>query len=216
MTRERWSAIGAPCVAVVMMLGACSSSSTDDDAGAVTASTVDEDEQTINSLTEELDEQTARADEAQAQLDDIAAMFPVTVTASLENYDLVGAYTLSMTEAYCDGFPTCGVPRPDVRADIIKGTNGLELKVPNVLTAGLFDVNGSLFAVVDSNQILEPCGATTRTARVSITIFADGVSIAEDGTQSLTGLGASLLISADELDTCSAGVVFFAATLTPV
>ena len=87
--------------------------------------------------------------------------------------------------------------------------------MPNVLTAGLFDVNGALFAVTDSNLILEPCGTTQHDARVSITIFADGVEVAADGTRTLTGLGASLLVSADAVDDCSDGVVFFAATLTP-
>ncbi len=198
--RRKWARTAVAsrvAVALVVSLGGCSS-----DGGT-------------SSEQDELAAQTARADAAEAKLAEVAGQFPITVTASLEGYDLIGAYTLSLTEAYCAGLSTCGVRRPDVRADIIQGANGLELKVPNVLTAGLFDVNGSLFAVIDSDLILEPCGATSRNARVSITIFADGVKVELDETRSLTGLGASLLVSADAVGDCSAGVVFFAATLTP-
>ena len=218
--RKRWRSAAAGCAAaaLVLALGACSSD--DDgtaatDAAASTPVTTSAEEAQIAELEAEVSLQTKRADDLQAQLDALSAQFPITVTASLEGYNLIGAYTLSMTEAYCAGLPTCGTPRPDVRADIIQGTNGLELKVPTVLTAGLFDVNGSLFAVTDSDQILAPCGTTPRIARVSITIFADGVKIEEDGTRSLTGLGASLLVSADAVGDCPDGVVFFAATLTP-
>jgi hypothetical protein len=138
------------------------------------------------------------------------------VTASLEGFDLTGGYTMSLTEAYCGGLSTCGKPRPDVNATIVQGSNGLELEIPTVLTAGLFVVNGSLFAVTDSDQILDPCGATPRISRVSITLFADGVSVAQDGARTLSGLGASLLVSTPAVDDCPEGVVFFAASLTPV
>jgi len=198
---RRWRTIGASCAAVALAvsLGACSS---DDDASATTDTA--------------LAAETARADALQLQLDQVTAQFPITVTASLADFDVIGAYTLTLTQAYCEGLDACGVPRPAIRADIVQGSNGLELKIPNVLTAGLFDVNGSLFAVTDSDQILEPCGTTTRNARISITIFADGIEIAEDGKQTLTGMGASLLVSTDAVDDCTDGVVFFAATLTPV
>ena len=219
--RKRARRAGASFVALALVfaLGACGSDDGDTAAttagGASTASTVSEQDATIAALNAEVAAQTKRADEAEAKLAELGAQFPITVTASLKGYDLVGAYTLSSTEAYCAGLPTCGAKRPDVRADIIQGANGLELKIPNVLTAGLFDVNGSLFAVTDSDRILDPCGTTPRNARVSITIFADGIKIQADGTRSLTGLGASLLISGDAVGDCPAGVVFFAATLKP-
>ena len=201
--------------------------------------TISENEQTISDLNtqvatvedtnaqteEQLAAETARADDAEAQLaelqaeiDAFAEQFPVTITASLEPYanSLVGAYTLTLTEAYCDALPTCGTQRPAVRADIIQGANGLELQVPNVFTTGLFMVEGSLFGVTDSNQILPACpDGTPVNSQVSSTIFADGVTIDEDGTQTLSGLGASVLVAANPAGDCGPGNVFFNGTLTP-
>jgi hypothetical protein len=122
---------------------------------------------------------------------------------------------MSLTEAFCASLPTCGQPRPIVRADIIQGANGLELRVPTVLTAGLFALEGSLFAVTGSDLIVPPCNGTPRTAQVSVTLFEDGLSIASDGSRELTGLGASLMVHAPATDACEEGDVFFSATLTP-
>ena len=151
----------------------------------------------------------------EAQLAEMQAMFPIEITDSLEGYDVVGGYTMSLQQAYCDGLPDCNKPQPDVHADIIQGKNGLELQIPNVLTTGLFAVSGSLFAVTDSDQITDPCGSTERNSRVSITIFPGGQSVAADGTQTLTALGASLLVEVNETGYCGEGVIFFAAQLVP-
>ena len=124
---------------------------------------------------------------------------------------------MHLTEAFCDGLPTCGQPRPDVRADIIQGPNGLELQVPNVFTTGLFMVEGSLFGVTDSDLIVGPCADGTPTnSQVSTTIFANGIVVDADGTQTLAGLGASLFVAVNPAGSCGAGNIFFAATLTPV
>jgi hypothetical protein len=168
-------------------------------------------------LAASMETETARADTAEATLADIAELFPATVDSSIDGFDLIGAYTLSLTEAYCNSLSTCGQRRTDVRADIIQGPNGLVLQVPTVFNTGLFAIQGSLFGVTDSTLILAPCpGASERNARVSVTIFADGVTIAADGTKTLTGLGTSILVSGDAAGDCGAGVVFFAGNLTPV
>ena len=197
------------CVVAAMLtvtLGACGS---DDEANDDAAATIDD-------LEDQLAAETDRADDAEAKLELISSQFPIEVTASLEEFDLIGAYTMKLTEAYCAGLAQCGRSgQNDIRADIIQGSNGLELQIPSVLTAGLFAINGSLFAVTDSDQIVDPCGATPRAARVSTTIFADGISVADDGTRTLTGLGASLLVSVGALEGCEEGVVFYAASLTP-
>lgn len=208
VSRRRVRSISG-CVAaatLILSLGACSRT---DDANDDAAATIDD-------LEDQLAAETDRADDAEAKLELLSSQFPIEVTASLEEFDLIGAYTMKLTEAYCAGLPQCGRSgQNDIRADIIQGSNGLELKIPSVLTAGLFAINGSLFAVTDSDQIVDPCGATTRLARVSTTIFADGISIAADGTRTLTGLGASLLVSAGAVEGCEEGVVFYAASLTP-
>jgi hypothetical protein len=201
--------------------------------------TIADQEQQISDLTAEVDTanqtaataqalaqtETARADKAesdlsdlQTQVDDFEATFPVTIPASLEPFtdSLVGAYTLKLTEAFCDGLATCGAARPDVRADIIQGPNGLQLQIPNVFTTGLFMVTGSLFGVTDSNLIVPPCADGTETnSQVSTTIFADGVTIDTDGTQTLSGLGASVFVAVNPAGSCGAGNVFFAGHLTP-
>ena len=171
------------------------------------------------------DSEKTRADQAesdlaalQTQVDDFKAEFPVTITASLEPFtnDLVGGYTMTLTEAYCAALPTCGQPRQPVHADIIQGPNGLQLQIPNVFTTGLFMVEGSLFGVTASNQLAYPCTDGTPTnAQVSITIFASGIDVAVDGTESLEGLGASVIVSAAPAGTCGPGTIFFSSTLTP-
>ena len=164
---------------------------------------------------------TAESDLAalQTQVDDFTALFPVTVSSSLQPYadSLVGAYTLHLTEAFCDGISTCGQPRPEIRSDIIQGPNGLQLQVPNVFTTGLFMIEGALFGVTDSNLIVGPCTDGTQTnSQVSTTIFANDVIVAEDGTQSLSGLRASVFVAVNPAGSCGAGNVFFSGTLTPV
>jgi hypothetical protein len=99
---------------------------------------------------------------------------------------------------------------------MIQGSNGLELQVPNVFTAGLLSINGSPFAVTDSDQILQACGDTPINAQISITMFADGVTFQEVGTKTLSGIGASLLVAGDPAGDCGAGNVFHAAELLPV
>jgi hypothetical protein len=170
--------------------------------------------------------ETTRADTAeadltalQAQVDAFTANFPVTIPASLEPFanSLVGAYDMTLTEAFCDGLATCGQQRAPVRADIIQGPAGLQLQVPNVFTTGLFMVQGSLFGVTDSNLIVGPCADGTQTnSQVSTTIFADGITVAADGTQTLSGLGASVFVAVNPAGSCGAGNIFFAAKLTPV
>ncbi len=187
---------------------------------------VDTAEAAATDLQTQLDDETARADgaeaslaEVQAEIEEFQSNFPVTISASLVGYedDLIGAYTLELDEAFCDALPTCGATRAPVRADIIQGVNGLELQVPNVFTTGLFMVEGSLFGVTDSNQILPACpDGSPVNAQVSTTIFADGVTIEADGTQSLTALGASVLVASDPAGECGPGNVFFSGDLTRV
>jgi hypothetical protein len=220
-------------------------SSAQDELAAVEASlddanaTISDQEQQISDLNAEVETanqaatdaqataeaESARAEQAESDLADLQAQvdafvenFPVTIAASLEPYanDLVGAYTLHLTEAFCDDLPTCGAERPEVRADIIQGANGLELQVPNVFTTGLFMIEGSLFGVTDSNLIVGPCADGTETnSQVSTTIFADGITVDSEGQQTLSGLGASVFVAVNPAGSCGPGNIFFAGTLTP-
>ena len=191
-----WKSSGACAIAVVLIAGLAACGGTSDDSDADRA-----------------DVQTTQANDSSESTASVD--FPIAIDASLEDFDVVGRYNLSMTEAYCDGLPNCGTNPPDVRADIVQGSNGLELQVQNMFVAGLFSINGSLFAVTDSDQILPPCGETAVNSQISITMFADGIAIDEDGTKSLTGIGASLLVAGDPAGDCDAGNVFYDAELIP-
>jgi hypothetical protein len=191
-----WKSSGACAIAVVLIAGLAACGGTSDDSDADRA-----------------DVQTTQADDSSEST--VSVDFPIAIDASLEDFDVVGRYNLSMTEAYCDGLPNCGTNPADVRADIVQGSNGLELQVQNLFVAGLFSINGSLFAVTDSDQILQPCGETAVNAQISITMFADGVTIDEDDTRTLTRIGASLLVAGDPAGDCDAGNVFYDAELIP-
>jgi len=123
---------------------------------------------------------------------------------------------MRLTEAYCAALPTCGTARANVRADIIQGPDGLQLQVPGLLTTGLYAVEGSLFGVTATDQIVAGCDGEIRRSQVATTIFADGVVVNDDGRRRLSGLGASLLVTADASGSCGPGDVFFSVDLTPL
>ncbi len=171
-------------------------------------------------LTTELEAQAAAAAEAQATIDAFLAFLPATVSSDIVgptvaqyNFDPIGAYTMKLTEAYCAALSVCGTARPDVRADIIQGPNGLQLQVPGLLTTGLFAIEGSLFGVTATDQIVPGCDGQLRRTQVATTIFADGVIINPDGTRTLSGLGASLLVTGDASGSCGPGDVFYSVDL---
>ena len=81
-------------------------------------------------LTASLAAETKRADDAEAQIAAAVGKFPVTVTASTDEFNVIGSYNMTFTEAFCQGVPQCGTERPVVNARIIQGSNGLEIDVP--------------------------------------------------------------------------------------
>jgi hypothetical protein len=171
-------------------------------------------------LTAEVETQAAAAAEAQGLIDAFLAFLPATVSSDIVgptvaqyNFDPIGAYTMRLTEAYCAALPICGTQRPEVRADIIQGPNGLQLQVPGLLTTGLFAIEGSLFGVTATDQIVPGCDGELRRTQVATTIFADGVVINPDGTRTLSGLGASLLVTGDASGSCGPGDVFYSVDL---
>jgi hypothetical protein len=159
--------------------------------------------------------ETARADEAEATLAEITEIFPVRIDASVTSFEMIGRYTTNFTEAFCEGLPTCGTPRPPVTAEITQGPVGLILTIPGAFSTGLLSVNGNLTAGTDSNEIVQ-CNGAPRRARVIVTMFADGVSIDSDNNRTLDQLGAGIFVMADPVDDCPAASVFLATNLTPI
>lgn len=166
-------------------------------------------------LAAQLEVQTLRADGAEATLSNIAAEFPVTISAALTpEFDPIGNYTMSFAEAYCEGTPTCGNPPAPIGVQIIQGVNGLELVVPGLFTAGLLGVSGELVAGSDSNTIAS-CGDQPVSTRVLTTLFGEGVIIDIEGNRTLSGLAASVFVQAAASEACPAISVFYGAELVP-
>jgi len=169
----------------------------------------------VDQLTTQLAAETKRADDAEAQIAAAAAKFPATVTASVDEFNVVGSYNMTFTEAFCTGVPQCGTPRPVVNANITQGANGLEISVPTVITTGLLDVKGNLIAGNDTDQILV-CNGAPRNARVLITLFVNAVTVDSAGTKTLNSLGASVFIEQhDTSNGCPDVSVFYGAQLVP-
>jgi len=189
-----------------------------DDSNATASSLAAENDATKaqnDQLTTQLATETKRADDAEAQIAAAAAKFPVTVTASVDEFNVVGSYNMTFTEAFCTGVPQCGTARPVVNANITQGSNGLEISVPTVITTGLLDVKGNLIAGNDTDQILV-CNGAPRNARVLITLFVNGVTIDSTGAKTLNSLGASVFIEQhDTSNGCPDVSVFYGAQLVP-
>lgn len=157
-----------------------------------------------------------RADAAQAQLDDLAALFPMKFDTTLAGVDLVGTYDVKFTEVYCNGFGTCGV-LPPVNEVVIQETpeGWLRLMIPGFTSTALHRVDGGLYAITDSSADAFACGTTARAARVAVTMFGHGLTVADNGAHQITDLGGSLTVEAPAAAGCPAGLAFYGVSMTP-
>jgi hypothetical protein len=161
--------------------------------------------------------ETARADAAEAQVEAFTNLFPVVVESTLEGIDLeqAGTYNLTWSEAYCDTFSTCGTLPVTTQATIVlTPENFLRIQVPGIIDAGLFAVDGSLYGITDSPTALPPCpDGTPRRARITMTIYADDISVDAEGNRTVVGLAGSITVDAPDLGDCSGGLVFYGVEL---
>jgi uncharacterized protein YoxC len=164
----------------------------------------------------DLVDQTQRTSTVVAERDALATLFPIDFDASLVGVDLVGTYDVDLTRAYCEGFATCAT-LPPVDEFAIRATpeGWLELVIDDFVTAGLYRVDGALYAIADSTTAVAACAGTARVARVAVTMYANGLTVADDGTTQVTDLGASLTLQAPATSTCPAGLAFYGAQVTP-
>ena len=148
--------------------------------------------------------------------DVLAGLFPMRLNTSLDVAAAVGTYDIDYTQAYCDGFATCGtVPIVDEITIRQTTTGGLEMTMENYPTAGLRAVDGVLYAVFDSTTAVPACNGATRVARVTVTVFANAVDVADTGIAEVGDLRASMTVQAPETGSCVAGTALYAAQLTP-
>lgn len=162
-----------------------------------------------------LTEAEARATAAEETLSAIGDEFPVTIDSLITDFDPTGRYAVTFTESFCDGLENCGTERPPAEAQIVQGSNGLELNVTGAFSAGLLRSSGQLMAVTDSDTMVT-CNGAPRVTRVSVTVFGLSVIIDETGTQQLDQIGASVEVRADPFNGCDFGAVLYGAILTPI
>lgn len=168
----------------------------------------------IEGLTERAETAEARV----AEVEEIVGQFPIALDSSLIPDDMPGTYRIEFSEAYCDGFDTCGTPPAPAEATVyFTDEQFLRIGVDGILDAGLFALDGSLYGITDSFTALAPCGETQRRARITMTMYAGSISVLEDGTRVVNDLNASITIDAPaEGPDCPSGLVFYASSLTPV
>lgn len=168
----------------------------------------------------DLDEAVERAETAEArvaEIEEVAGQFPIQLDSSLIPDDMPGTYSINFQEAYCDpGFVLCGTtPQQNVAEIYFDDDEFLRIRVDDVLDAGLFALDGSLYGITDATSTLPSCSGAERRARVTVTMFAGSVSVLEDGTRVVDDVNASITLDAPgDGGDCPGGLQFFASTLT--
>lgn len=158
-----------------------------------------------------------RAVSAEQERDALLDLFPIEFESSLQGVDLAGDWNLSWDEAYCIAFPTCGNNPAFGRITINETPEGwLRVRADGVFDAGLFEVEGALYAVTESRTAAPACGAEQRVAHVGLTLYAHDVSITEDGAHTIEDLAATYVVEAPATGTCPAGLAVYSAQLTSV
>lgn len=166
-------------------------------------------------LSTQLAAETERADEAEGTLEGIASIFPVTIDSSLDNSVIAGTWNIRYEEVYCDTYAFCGtIPRVGQATIATTPERFLRLDIPGILSAGLFSVSGSLYGITDSTQLVAPCENGPRIARLTVTLYADGVTLTVDGTRTVQEMAASITVASPNEDGCPGGLVFYGAQLT--
>lgn len=157
-----------------------------------------------------------RAVRAEAERDALLELFPIEFESSLRDVDMTGDWNVGWDEAYCTAFPTCGSDPGFGRITITETPEGwLRVRADGVFEAGLFDVEGALYAITESRTAAPACGADQRVAHVGLTLYASEMIVAEDGTHAFEDLGATYVVEAPATGTCPAGVAVYGAELTP-
>ncbi|MFP5488147.1 MAG: hypothetical protein ACLGHQ_07565 [Acidimicrobiia bacterium] len=158
-----------------------------------------------------------RAVSAEQERDTLLDLFPIEFESSLHGVDLTGDWNLSWDEAYCNAFPTCGSNPAFGRISITETPQRwLRVEADGVFDAGLFEVEGALYAITQSRTAAPACGLDQRVAHVGLTLYAHDVSVLEDGSHVIDDLAATYVVEAPPTAACPAAVAVYSAALTPV
>ncbi len=187
----------------------------EEELGAAVSRTATLDER-IAALDAEITALEIRAVTAEQARDELADLFPIAFATTVGDISLVGEWDVDLAEAYCDGFPTCGTAPAFDTLSIVETPQGwLRVEIDGVLDAGLYRVDGALYAIAPSTTAVPACDGSPRTATVSLTLYPHGVSVADDGTHRVTDLGISMLVQAPSTGSCPAGTSFYGGSVTP-
>jgi len=169
--------------------------------------------ETVSELETLAESETIRADNAEAEVQEFSDLFPVVVESTLAGIELdqEGTWNLDWHESYCD-FDFCPLTPTTPQATFARTPEDfLRVVVPGVLDAGIFAVDGSLYAIVDSDTTaLPPCpDGTPRDTRVTMTVYADDIRVNLDGSREVTGLEGAITLDARTNGDCTGGVAFY-------
>ena len=158
-----------------------------------------------------------RAVTAEQERDALLELFPIEFDSSLHGVDVAGTWSIRWDEAYCSGLPTCGILPSFSRLTITETPeNWLRVSATGVFDAGLFEVEGALYAITASPTAAPACGTEPRPANVGLTIYANTLTVADDGTHAIEDLGATFVVDAPATAPCAAGVAVYSAELQAI
>ncbi|CAN5491943.1 hypothetical protein BH23ACT3_BH23ACT3_11560 [soil metagenome] len=158
----------------------------------------------------ELEAEVALLEEAVGELD---GQFPLVFQSDLGQLDIDGNYAVSFTEIGCTGLELCG-SAPGNTTATISSAGGLRLVAPDLFDVPLVVVDGTPFGVADSESLVPPCSDTPREAALTMALFDNAVEIDEEGSATVTALGATIVVDAPATDECEIGRVWYRAELT--
>jgi len=106
---------------------------------------------------------------------------------------------------------------PDVDEAVIRSTpqGWLNLEIDGLISAGLFRVDGALYAIADHTVAAPGCGTTPQPARVAVAIYPQGLTVTDDGGHSVKDLGATITVDASATAACPSGLAFYGAEMLP-
>lgn len=168
----------------------------------------------VDELTAEVDELTEENENLRAIIDAGAETFPVTVAPDLPTADLEGQYSVAFSEVRCDGLEQCGALPSLPNVSLSRAGGALLFNVPGQFEIPLTGRAAQLFGVSEDQTIVDACAEEPRPQRLRISISGANGEVGIDGTFSLTGLTASLVVEAPAFGDCAAGEAWYGATLT--
>lgn len=153
----------------------------------------------IEELTQQRDAIEAELDDLKAAIENLDSPFPLLIEPNLALSAISGNYAPLLTQVSCVGFDFCGAPPTLGQAAISQPGGSVVLDAPGLVRISFDVVGGQLFGTSTDQSLVGPCGAEPRNAQVVMNLYADEGSVQIDGSTSLSGLAASVLIDADEV-----------------